>query len=233
MVVYIAVANGPDTSTLCERFVGSWLAHGPGSDYQLVVACNGGPLTHDQGALFTPLDALFFPRPNDPGFDLTAYQDCAMKFECDLLVCCGQSIHFHRAGWLKRYEEAFNQFGPGMYGTFSSNLVRPHLNTTGFAISPKFLLSSPRPQNKKARYDFEHGEHSIWKRVNQLGFPTKLVTWDGCYDPLHWRVPPNILWRGDQSNCLMFCSHTDRWAAQDYETKKRWSRNADVGGKWV
>ncbi len=194
---------------------------------QLVVACNGGPLSREQGLLFEPLKALFFPKVNDASWDIGAYIDCAMKFPCDAMCCCGESIRFHRAGWLKRYEEAFNQFGPGMYGTFSSNLVRPHLNTTGFAISPKFLLSSPRPQNKKDRYSWEHGEASIWKRVSQLGFPTKLVTWDSIYDPRDWRKPKNGLWCGDQSDCLMWCSHTTRFFEADPATRIRWQQGAD------
>lgn len=231
LVVYIAVANGPETTDYCSRFGSTWTAFPPGIDCEIVVACNGGPISKVQAEAFWPLKPLFFPRPNDNGYDITAYQDAALKFDCDAMCCCGQSVYFHRSGWLKRYDEAWQKFGPGMYGTFSSNLVRQHLNTTGFCIAPDWLNAWPRPQNRKDRYDFEHGTSSISRLVKAQGKPVKLVTWSGIYDSQHWRTPENIMWRGNQSNCLMWCSHTERWFDADSETQTRWSKGADFGGQ--
>jgi len=228
ILAYIAVTGGPNTYEYCSRFVGSYLACKPGVEHETVVCCNGGPLPMETAMLFQTLPSVrFLPRKNDPGFDITAYQDVAFRFKCDILMCAGETIYFHREGWLKRYVEAWKRYGPGMYGTFSSNLVRPHLNTTGFCVAPTFLRGSPRPQSRQERYDFEHGKNAFWTKVSTLGGATRLVTFDGCYDVPQWRYPQNIMWRGDQSNCLMLCSHTDRYAEADEATKLKWSKGSD------
>ena len=233
LLAYIAVTGGPKTHDYCARFVGSYLDNPPQWDHEMVVCCNGGPLPRETAMLFhfmPPRIASlirFFPRRNDPGFDITAYQDVASKFSCDILVCCGETIHFHKPGWLKRYAESWQDYGPGMYGTFSSNLVRPHLNTTGFCVAPKLLTGAARPQNKAQRYDFEHGKNAFWSQVNRMGYATRMVTFDGCYDVPQWRYPDNIMWRGDQSNCLMKCSHTQRYEEAAPETKIKWANGAD------
>lgn len=233
ILAYVCVVNGPITHDYAARFVGSYLANPPGVVHDTIVACNGGALPCETGLLFQSLSAKFYPRKNDPGYDLSAFQDVAKLFPCDLLVCCGESVYFHRADWLRRYVEVWNKYGPGMYGTFSSNLVRPHLNTTGFCVAPKFLIGSDRCQSREDRYEFEHGEKSLWRRVYGLGFPVRMVTWDGDYEPTQWRNPNNIMWRGDQSACLMRCQHTDRWDAASEETKAAWARNADKPFKWT
>ncbi len=227
VLAYIVVTGGPLTHEYAARFVGSYLTFPPGVEHETVIACNGGPPTHDTGMLFAPLNAKFLPRINDLGFDITGYMDVAQRFPCDLLLACGETIHFHREGWLAKYVEAASRHGPGMYGTFTSFLVRPHLNTTGFCVTPKFLLDYPRPQSRQDRYAFEHGHHSLWRTIAAHGYATKLVTFDGVYGPEQWRTPPNILWRGDQSNCLMLCSHTDRWFEQDEKKRSDWSKGAD------
>ncbi len=229
LLAYVAVAGGNLTADYCARFVGSYLTCPPEVEHETVVCCNGGPLDLETAMMFQPMPVKFFPRQNDDSWDIGAYQDVATKFKCDMLVCCGETIFFHKPGWLQRYVDAWDKLGPGMYGTFSSNLVRPHLNTTGFAVDPKFLLGYPRPRNRKERYDMEHGTNSLWQRIESLRFPVRCVTWDGIWDSKRWRQPDNILWKGDQSNLLMYCSHTDRYFGADEETRKGWERNANGG----
>jgi hypothetical protein len=60
-----------------------------------------------------------------------------------------------------------------------------------------------------------------------MGYPVRLVTWDGDWSPRLWREPPNILWKGDQSNCLVRCNHLDRFDAASPAVKARWSKLAD------
>jgi hypothetical protein len=114
-----------------------------------------------------------------------------------------------------------------MYGFFASYLVRAHMNTTAFVVAPECLKIYPRPTDRASRYEMEHGTHALWRTLQAEGRPTKLVTWDGFYDPWQWRLPRNILWRGTQANCLAFCSHTDRYFAADHSTKQRWERMID------
>lgn len=145
-----------------------------------------------------------------------------------MLVCLGESVHFHRAGWLARMVDVWRRLGSGMYGFWSSNLVRPHLNTTGFVVDPVLLrLYRNKVVTKTDRYQFEHGRYAFWKRVRLMGKPVRLVTWDGDWPPERWRQPANILWRGDQSNCLAYCSHTDNYLAAPLETRRVWQRHID------
>lgn len=228
VVCYVTVTNGPITPDYVSRFVGSYLACPPEIDHETIIACNGGPLDRETSLLFSPLRCEFLPRANDPAWDVGAFMDVASLTAPDLLLCLGESVYFHRPGWLRRIVEAWQEHGPGMYGLFSSNLLRPHLNTTAFACAPFDLLQYPKPRNQKERYEFEHGIKSFWTYVYSRGRPAMLVTWDGIWTPSQWRKPKNILWRGTQENCLAYCIHTDRWRAANDGTKFRWSKWADT-----
>lgn len=227
LLAYIALSGGPLTHDLCSRFVGSYLANPPGVDCHLIVVCNNGPLPLETELLFLPLNASFLIRENDPSFDIGGYMDVAKQFKGEFLFCCGESVYFHKPGWLAKIAEVWQQCGPGMYGPFASNLVRPHLNTTCFACSPQALLSYPKPTNRKERYELEHGENALWRRLHRQGKPVRLVTWNGAWKPEHWRLPKNGLWNGDQSNCLVWANHTDRYRAAKPDTKMKWAAWAD------
>ncbi len=231
-VCYIAVTHGKQTAEFAARFVATWHEFPCGEECRTLILCNGGPLRSSRSLIFAGLKPKpsFFPRQNDPGWDVTAYIHAAKTVcaEADMMVCLGESAYFHRAGWLKRFREAWEKHGPGMYGAFSSNTIRGHLNTNGFAIAPKMLASWHDPlRNKKERYRFEHGENALWRRLEKFGYPVKLVTWDGEWGHDDWRKPQNIMWRGNQSNCLFWCNHVDRWNAAGVETKVRWSKYCD------
>lgn len=228
VIAYIVVTQGRITEEFVSRFVGSYLACDPGVPHETLAVCNGGPLRRELALMFEPLQATFLPRVNDEGWDISGFMDAAAKVPCDMLVCLGESVYFHSPGWLKRMVAAWEQFGPGMYGFWSSHLVRAHLNTTGFVVAPSHLLEYPRPTNHDQRYDFEHGIHSFWRHQQAKGRPTNLVTWDGVWGPLQWRLPKNILWRGNQTNCLAYCSHTDRYNSSDPALRAKWSRFIDV-----
>jgi hypothetical protein len=107
VVVYVAVSQGSLTYEYCSRFAGSWLANPPGVECTLVVAANGGPLPLETALLFDPIGATFMPRVNDASFDIGAYMDAAVNIPCDMLCCLGESVYFHREGWLSRMAEAW------------------------------------------------------------------------------------------------------------------------------
>lgn len=170
--MYVAVTGGPLTADYCARFTASYHEFPPGTNHDTVVCCNGGPLPTEIALMFAGMNAIMFPRANDPGWDISAYMDAA-RGPCkdyDMMLCCGESAYFHRRGWLKRFEEAWTKFGAGMYGSLSSNLVRAHLNTTGFCCPPSALTQYPKPvRNRVERYEFEHGEQSLWRRTSKRG----------------------------------------------------------------
>jgi hypothetical protein len=230
-ICYIAVTHGPITPDYASRFVATFNEYPPGVDCDVLIACNGGPLSLDLSLIFAPLNPMFFPRENDGGWDISAFQDAA-RGPCkdyDAMLCLGESNYFHREGWLRRLVEAWNDHGEGMYGPFSSNAVRSHMNTTAFFTSPTFLISYPRRAvDRASRFEFEHGQNSLWRRLNNMGYPCRIVTWDGTWEPRMWRTPKNILWRGDQSNLLMWCSHSDNWHHETNGRKAMWSRLADT-----
>ena len=167
------------------------------------------------------------PRSNE-GWDIGGYLEVSKLVEYDLMVCFGQSVYFHRRDWLKRIAEAWQEFGPGIYGAMASYTVRAHLVTSAFAITPSLLKEYPPVRTKAERYAFEHGDQSIWRRVAAEGYAAKLVAWTGCYDAQDWRQPPNIIFRGDQSNCLVFCNHTDKFFSYDPVSKAKWAKIADT-----
>lgn len=229
-VVYTAVTNGNLTSDFIARFVASWQLFPPGAPCDLWVACNGGPLESYQQLMFAPMNAMMFPRVNDGGRDLTGYQDAARGpcSDYEAVLFLGESIYFHRKGWLKRLVDAWQRWGDGFYGPFASNNTRPHLQTSAFFCSPATLLSYPiRPLTRPARFEFEHGETALWRRVAVQGNPVRCVTFDGEWPPQIWRLPQNILWRGNQSNLLMMNNHAQSWEQQTPLVKHQWSMKAD------
>lgn len=227
-VCYIAVTHGGMTRDYCARFVTTYHEFPAGAPHELVVLCNGGPLPLDITILFSGSDAKMFVRENDPGFDISAYMDFARQTDADIMVCLGESVYFHRKGWLLRLVEAWGKYGPGMYGPFSSNNVRSHLGTTAFCCHPSMLLSYPfLVRSGPARYEFEHGDGALWRRLARRNIPVRLVTWDGEWEPRYWRMPPNIMYRGNQSNCLMWCNHSDGFANATPRRKASWAATAD------
>lgn len=212
------------------RFVNTYREYPPGPDHDLIVVCNGGPLPTETGVLFSGVGARFFPRSND-GWDIGGYIDTARGpgKDYDCLVCFGESVYFHKPGWLERIVESWDKCGPGMYGCLSSNVIRPHLQTTAFATSPQFLRAYPTPiRSRGDRYTFEHGQFSFWKWLTIQNKPVRLVTWDGCWTPEEWRMPSNIIWKGDQTNCLVWCNHTDNYWKMDSKTRHKWATLANT-----
>src|SRR6266576_20724 len=97
-VIYIALAHGSKTFDFCARFIATWEAFPPEADCDLIVACQGGPLDLQTSLLFAGLNARFWPRVNDESKDLGAYLEAARTIarDYDMLLCAGESVHFHR-----------------------------------------------------------------------------------------------------------------------------------------
>jgi hypothetical protein len=173
---------------MARRFVSTYLEHPPGeSDHEIHVAINGGI---DAGLwceqLFHPLPCQFFQH-NNAGKDIGAYQAAADIIECDLMVCLGAPIHFHKPGWLDRIVMAYEEYGPTVYGPWGFQVPRPHLRTTAFWLPPELLNSYPRRVDNTSRYEFEHGGESIALWAKARGFDPLMVTWSGVYGMDAWQ----------------------------------------------
>lgn len=226
-VVYTCVPGAAKTLTLCTRFAATYHAFPGGIDHEFIVICNGGEPSNEIKATLATIKAKILVRSND-GWDIGGYREFSNTSTADFMVCLGESVYFHRKGWLERLVEAFSKYGDGMYGIWSSNLVRPHILTTAFATQPKFLKQYPHPtRNKEQRYAFEHGRNSFMNWLKVKGVLSRLVTWDGFWNSQIWRAPSNILWRGNQSNCLAFCNHTDNYERATRLSKVRWESMAN------
>ena len=201
VVAYICVTEGAMTEAYSPRFVRTYLENPAGAEHRLVVICNGGALSPQRRKFFDDLDCEFYERPNDEGKDISAYQDLAehlvIKNEADFLVCFGESVYFHRPGWLQKLVEARAAHGPGMMGCFSSHMVRAHLNTTAFGCDSRLLAKYPRVITNGDRYAFEHGGTCFWKRLVAGKNTAALVTFEGVFFQGEWR-------RGN--GCLLYTS---------------------------
>jgi hypothetical protein len=226
-VCYIVSHYSKRSREYATRFARTLVEFDPVYDFQLNILFDGTLLEPWLPSLFP--DANFHMVPHTQGWDIASYQNFATRTQADFMICLGESCCFNKAGWLSRIIEAREESGPGMYGFFSSNITRRHLNTTAFAVDARFLRLYPLVNSRKGRYDFEHGQFSLWQTVEQSGGAARLVTWDGIYQPSDWRKPDNILWKGDQSNGLMRCRHTDEFDQADAITKFTWQDNADRG----
>lgn len=169
----------PVYEPLARRFARSYLDHPPGEhDHELHVMANLAPLNERQQKVFNPLPARHHTH-NNYGKDVGAFMLAAATIPCDLMLCFGAHIHFHRAGWLDRIIDVYLKIGPGLYGCWGFMAPAPHIRTTAFWLPPQLLASYPNPVDNPNRYHFEHGNKTSilqWARTND--FPIAMVGWD-------------------------------------------------------
>lgn len=174
---------------LARRFVESWGQFPPGrTQPALHVYVNGKLPDQFEDALFHALQPKLHARDNT-GWDIGAFQEAADTVPCDLLVCLGACVHFHRAGWLDRIVESFLQYGIGLYGTACYYTPDYHVRTTCFWCPPEVLASYPDQigTTRSSRYDFEHGPHSLTRFARNAALPCVMATWQGFFDFPAWR----------------------------------------------
>jgi hypothetical protein len=205
-LVYIhPIIDGKTYQPLARRFAQSYMDHPPGqTDHEIYVVLNGGAFGNPSHyrPLFAPLDVKFREHDN-AGKDIGAFQVAASEIDCDLMLCFGAPIHFHKAGWLDRIRNCYEQCGPALYGPWGFDQPAPHIRTTAFWLPPELLVSYPQPVSNDLRYEFEHGRQSITSHISKLGLGTYQVTWGGCYPQGDWR-------HATRAETLIFDQHTDR-----------------------
>lgn len=173
---------------MAKRFVSTYLQYPPGeADHDIHVAINGGiEIGPWCRRLFDPLPCRFFQH-NNAGKDIGAYQAAADAIECDLMLCLGSPVHFHKPGWLDQIVRAYDEYGPTLYGAWGFQVPRPHLRTTVFWLPPELLNSYPTRIDNSNRYEFEHGVLSIATWSKKVGFDPLMVTWSGVYRMEAWQ----------------------------------------------
>lgn len=218
--VYVfPTAGGKHYDDAC-RFVVTYNQHAAGHDHRLIIVSNGGKPTLEMRGLVDQLDHSFeFFESDNRAWDISAFQDAAMCFPCDMMVFFGTSAYLRGAGWLKRFAEAFAKHGNGaLYGATANcgcdhYHVLPHIRTTGFFVSPALMNMYPtRISNPGQRYPFEHGATCFTQWCRSAGRKALMVTWSGEFEWPYWDKVPNGFQRGDQRDVI--CG--DRLTAPPY-----------------
>jgi hypothetical protein len=215
-----------DYAESTDRFIHTYKAHHPVTIHDLVIAHCGG---YADGGLFRDIaDDEFTIIGN--GYDNGSYQEMNRVLMCyDLVLALNTHAHFWRDGWLEPIAEAARKHGIGVYGISASRENHPHLRTPAIAYHPGVMAEYPlkcRTRGDCCLFEAGPDNFSLW--AHRRGFPSMLVTADGdCWPVEHWRKPPNIFRRGDQSNVLIWDRHTDIYAAASPEEKAKLEKQSD------
>lgn len=231
LIAYVCPTEPGEHLDLAARFVATYHAYPPGVPHSTVILSNGGYPTNEMRVLFSTLGIPhdYFIH-DDSGFDIGAFQALShSKPDCDFCLYLGGPAHFKRAGWLKRMAEVWSRSGPNLYGSLTSYQITPHIVTSGFWCDPALVRAYPKKVvTYKERSEFEHWPTSLTYLAFGLGMNPKLVTWDGEYPVQHWRTPPNIFRRGDQSNCLTYYRHTHFYDIEPEAQRRANAANSDL-----
>lgn len=171
-----------------QRFASTYKQFPPGHEHKLYIAHNGGPHYPSEMLPFEGIPHEDFVRSN-LGWDIGAFQEAADNIPCDLLVCLGAPVHFHKPGWLVRMVDAFVENGPHLFGCVGYLYPNPHIRTTAFWCPPQIIQSYPYHvgSTRQSRYEFEHGSRSLTRHVMIAGLETIMVTWRGIYPFDQWK----------------------------------------------
>lgn len=188
-VVYVyPMVNMRTYFPLARRFAETYLSYPAGADHELHVICNGSEPSDYERQAFAGVPLARLHVRSNFGWDIGAFQWAAENLPCDLLVCLGANVHFHRAGWLARMENAYLENGPALYGCWAYLSPNWHVRTTCFWLPPQLLQSYPEliGTGRRDRYRFEHGNSSLTRHALKYGFPAIMVSWDGCFPFEDW-----------------------------------------------
>lgn len=225
-VVFVRVVNKPEYQHGEQRLLDSYLKFDVGHPHDLVIIDRCGDSPDD-----VP-DAKHM-RYDGEGWDCGAWQFAGRNIETDLLVCLNSSCYITGDGWLKRFVDAVEAHGDGLYGPMASREINPHIRTPCMAFQPRIIRDYPEQVlDREGTYRFEvfgypNGTPNFTMWVRSKGWQTRLVTWDECYDLPEWRKPANIFRRGDQSNLIVRDRHADAYEVSSEEGKRVLERLAD------
>lgn len=214
-----------------ERFAQTYSTFTAGCPHRLTVVSCGGPMDAYGQNLFYDQNMLQY---DGHGWDCGAHQWAGSESNADFVLCLSTPAYFWRNDWLLPFAQAFEKYGPGLYGAQSSYERAPHIRTCFHAYNPDLMRQYPHIVN--SRRDAEDFETGLWNRNRNLttwalfnNYRAWLVAGDGnVYRPSEWRNPPNIFRRGDQSNCLIWDSHTDIYRNADANTKRQLEHAANT-----
>ena len=222
-VVMVHVATKPEYNHGEQRLLDSYLKHAAGYPHRVVVINRYADDTNGFLEVLRPE----YLRYDGGGWDCGAWQFAGKNIGADLLVCFNSSCYITGNGWLKRFVDAVEEHGDGLYGPLTSYEVFPHVRTPCMIFQPHVINDYPHQvETRQDTYRFEclrwpDGTGTFTEWVRKKGLQTRLVTWDGSYDLPDWRKPPNIFRRGDQSNLIVKDRHCEAYEVSDAEGKAK------------
>lgn len=209
IVTYVYPLNGSGQYLeLATRFLMGYHIFPAGVEHEVIIVCNGSPVTDEARFLFGSIPNVRFMEHDNSGYDCGAYQHAARENPCDLMVFFGASTYLKGPGWLRRMVESWQRHGAGLYGVMGNRgdlrfNVSPHVRTTGFWMPPALLNEYPTVVSQPGqRYAFEHGPNCLTTWIYRRGLMAWIVSWTGEYQQADWDSFPNGYHRGDQSNML-------------------------------
>jgi hypothetical protein len=236
VVVPIPFDRWEDFSGPIWQFTYTWKLYPPGvEDYQLIAVANWGEPTDSVRELFYGIKTewlYYFAHGADLGshkfaaMDLTRYDTAfgAQMKSDHFMVCMSSRCFFHRAGWLKRFVEAREKYGPGIYGTgvFEG---RPHVRTCAFGIDADYLRELPGEINSRQdTVEIESGNRCLTDFVKSKGGVAVQVLWDDEQpDQADWRADRHteIFRRGCQGAMLVHDRHSKLYEESNDSEKVR------------
>lgn len=223
VVVFVRVVTKPEYDHGALRWFDSYAKFMPCYPHDVVVINRYADATDGMFDFIEPK----YLRYNGGGWDCGAWKFAGENIDTDLLVCFNSSTYITGDGWLKRFVDAVEQNGDGLYGPLASYEVQPHIRTPCMIFQPHVINSYPYEVNSRDDtyrfevFGFPPENRNFTQFTRDLGFKTMLVTWDGVYDLPDWRKPQNIFRSGDQSNLIVKDRHCEAYEVSDAEGKAR------------
>lgn len=209
-----------------DRWLRSYKQFRPSIPHDLLVV-NCGVKAHPE-----PWDDVVthYAYYDELGSDNGTYQAVSTRLgmDYDFILCFNTIAYFWRDGWLEPFVKTIEHYGPGVYSPTASYENNPHLRTPCIGFHPKLMKEYPHiidTRSKAVQFESGPDNFSLW--YERRGYPVRMVTATESYGMKHWRDPPNIFRRGDQSNCLVWDRHTDLYQNADAETKFALERAAN------
>jgi hypothetical protein len=226
-VVFVRVVTKPEYQHGAQRWIDAYKKYETGYEHELVVI---NRYADNPDSMFEGAKHLTYLGG---GWDCGAWQFAGREIDTDLLVCFNSSTYVTGDGWLRRFVQAVEEYGDGLYGPLASYEIQPHIRTPCMSFQPHVVRGYPHEVNSREDtwrfevFGFPPLNVNFTQWVRSKGLQTRLVTWDGVYDLPDWRKPDNIFRRGDQSNLIVKDRHTEAYAISDPENKDRLEHLAD------
>jgi len=215
-----------------ERWARTYQQHPAGIEHEVRIVCCGGPPTDAIVELYAGIPHTWESYLG-AGSDIGACQYAMKHVDADFVVCMSTPVYLWKPGWLKRMADVREYFGDGLYGPMASNQNTPHIRTSCWGVDPKTFEKYPHVIDTREKacwaesFDYKDERWQISNWYESIPKPVIMMTWNGVHNRSDWRKPANIFRRGDQSACLVWDQHVDKYFAAHYHERLAFEKLAD------